>query len=70
MKDTNTNEKILLAEVKDFEGVKMLYPLEKLTDWSELREQIDIILQDEKTLSVKFYYRTKKWFKKVPEYEG
>jgi hypothetical protein len=63
-------EKILIAEMKDADGVKVLYAITDVVYLKDIEAQVRTDLDFARTVSVKFYYRTKKWLDSKPEYTG
>lgn len=64
-------DRILVAEVPDFDGCTIVYSLKSPTDWKDLEEQIECLSDDGRlTVKARFSYKTQKWFDKIPEYEN
>ncbi len=60
------SKKILVAEMKDDLGVKVVTPASRIKD---VLEQIRADLDIAASVNVKFYLRTQKWVNSLPEYE-
>lgn len=62
---------MLISEIKDSNGVRIVSGMKEAVDWANLCENINMDLDGgAKSTSVKFYMRTKAWLEKQPEYEG
>lgn len=64
-----TDKKVLIAEMKDDDGQKVIYPLDRL-DLEDVMTQVRDDLEVGESVTVRFYYRGKKWVDKQPEYQG
>ena len=64
-------EKILIASMKDNDGIKILTRMDTPSSLEDLKEAIDNELDSGfNNVTVKFFRRTEKWLNSVPEYNG
>lgn len=71
MPPTTRMKKLLIAEMKDADGTKVITVVDNPAYLNDVMEQVNIDLDGgAKTSTVKFYKRTQAWIAKRPEYEG
>lgn len=63
-------EKILVSEIDDGNGTKIISAMEHPTDWRNLEDAIRTETAEGRRATVKFYERTRKWVEALPEYQG
>jgi hypothetical protein len=61
-----TDKKILVAEHKRDDGLTLITRLDE-DNWETLRGEIEANLDYQKSTSVRFFYRGKKWVVALPE---
>ena len=63
-------KKILVSEIDDGNGTKIITAMESPVDWRDLEESVRNETIEGRGATVRFYERTRKWIDALPEYQG
>lgn len=63
-------KKILVAEMKDDDGVKIITALTHQVYWKDIESMVRNETIEGRSATVRFYERTQKWIDALPEYQG
>ena len=63
-------KKILVSEIKDNDGVKIVSAMTHPVHWRDLEDSVRNDTCEGRKVVVRFYERTQEWVDKQPEYEG